>query len=130
MRPIIAREWPPLDLVPSLVGVILWKHIISPLRSVCFLLRIMLIAYSLFLSFFSSPIPASESESCGDHSDHSPYIMATWFRRRLPNNPVLCSGETTRDKCERRIQQLAEKTSLLSCLTRMLNKHIGLPLFA
>lgn len=73
--------------------------------------------------FFSSPIPASESESCGDHFDQPPFIMAAWFWRRLPDNPLLCSGETTQDKCESRIPQLARKTSLEKSL-QLFDLHV------
>lgn len=80
-------------------------------------------SFWVFPSFFSSPIPAPESESCGDHSDQSPFVMAAWLWRRLPAHPLLCSGETTWDKCERRIPQLAEKTSLEESL-QLFDLHV------
>lgn len=66
---------------------------------------------SFFLAF-SSSITASQSECCGNHSDQPSFIMAAWFRGWLPNNPLLCSGETLLDTRERRLSWLAEKAGL------------------
>lgn len=85
---------------------------ITPVRPLRFVLDqghlFKIVNYTVLLSFFSSPIQATQSESCGNHSDQFPFIVAPWFRGWLPNNTLLCSGETTWDKPKRKIPQLAE----------------------
>lgn len=65
VRPITTKAWPRLDLAPSPVGV---QQHFSPFSSYSFVFY----PYSLCvlcLSLFSSSVPASQAESCGDHSD-------------------------------------------------------------
>lgn len=112
VRPITTKAWPPLDLVPSLVGVTVKALTFQP-SSIC-------MSYAFWwLSVCSPSIPASTSKSCRDHSDKSPFVMAAWFWRRLPNNPLFCSGKATLNKWDRWMPQRAEKNHC-HCLPCML----------
>lgn len=90
MRPITAKEWPPLDPVPSLVGVTSTRVSLHSCFSVVVLVSLVLV---FTMSFFSPPVQASTPESRGDHTDQSAFNMAARFWRRLPDSPLHCPGE-------------------------------------
>lgn len=60
-------------------------------------LHIIMFTSFIYLFFccccFSSPRQTSGCESCRDHSVHTSFIVATWFRRYLPDSQLFCSGE-------------------------------------